>query len=752
LVIYKKGFQIQFKLLTKFVILIKAKIIMNLFSKFKQEFDTNYFNKKVFNCFLPIDIKHNQETSIKSVNGKPNEEYYKWQFLYSIVYSGMYAKDYIGTEVFFPKGNKNSAPIKFDAAIFDDKNWFEHYFNWRNNSDQKELDWLRKHLLSVVEFKKEDGKDIETVYNQQLKPALKDSERHFCLGILYDTERLFLFRKSSNSFLRLSDEYNQKGTDSGTKDLSLHLVDPYINIPTFKELIEWEHAKEKNREKRTLNDLLIISGIHSKQINDAMSNILRTMDKQGMLNQIGYQILIQILALKIFDEKKNEKTPTKFLEFYINENEKNFDTLNEPEISKFVYRMNYLRKDAELTYHRILKDNPLNIKNDNHIKILIEVVNQLQDYSFVLSHKTDLYQLVFYVFSTPFQQNQNAQFLTPLPLIDFLVSIVNPRNGETVIDPTVGIADFLSVSFVNSKSKLDDFNIFGIEVDDQMVMLATLNMLLNGDGNATVVSKPGYGSILSKFDITGNLIELIPDLNKKGNWENRRDDKKLKYFDVVLTNPPFGEDRAYRPKDKSDFDVIECYELWHLLSQSSNDKDVETSKKLGKDTSGKKWIDLGLVFLENAYRILKENGRLGIVLSNSLASIDRWQLAREWLMKKMRIVALFDLPANVFAETGVNTTLIVAYKPNDNELKKLIEQNYQVYVKDIQNVGYEIKTSKRVKKFEPTYKINYETFDIEIDKEGRPVINEDFTNTILDFRQWCKSQEKTLQDLFIKDK
>jgi type I restriction enzyme M protein len=34
-------------------------------------------------------------------------------------------------------------------------------------------------------------------------------------------------------------------------------------------------------------------------------------------------------------------------------------------------------------------------------------------------------------------------------------------------------------------------------------------------------------------------------------------------------------------------------------------------------------------------------------------------------------VALFDLPPNVFAETGVNTSIIIAYKPTDRELSKL---------------------------------------------------------------------------------
>src|SRR5690606_21557012 len=130
-------------------------------------------------------------------------------------------------------------------------------------------------------------------------------------------------------------------------------------------------------------------------------------------------------------------------------------------------------------------------------------------------------------------------------------------------------------------------------------------------------------------------------LHKTGNWDNWKNQTKLKKFDVVLTNPPFGEDRAFEPKDSKEKELIECYEMWNLY--------------------GGKKVDLGVVFLENAYRILKENGRMGIVLSNSIASIDTHKQARKWLMDKMRIVAIFDLPANVFGETGVNTSVIVAY-------------------------------------------------------------------------------------------
>ena len=595
-----------------------------------------------------------------------------------------------------------------------------------------------------MEFKKEDNKNIADVWDKQLKAYLNESRRSFCLGVLYDTERLYLFRKSNGVFLRYSEEFNVKGDNSKTKELSLHLPDPYFNLPNFDCLLEWSATKSLNRSKRKIEDLDIISGVHSTQINDAMSSILRTMDWVGKVDQIGFEILIQILSLKIFDEKRNEKNPNRFLDFYITDSEKNFKTLADESLQIFIKRINLLREDASGTYHRILKDNPLNVKNENHVKILVEVVYQFQDYSFVRSHKTDLYQLVFYKFATPFSKDNNAQFVTPLPLIDFLVNIVNPRNGETVIDPTVGIADFLSVSYVNSNSKLDDNNIYGMDIDDQMVMLATLNMLLNGDGNAKIKAKAGYGSLLSKFDTKGDIIDLIPSMNKNGNWDNRPDMNKLKKFDVVLTNPPFGEDRAFVPQNDKDLEMIQCYELWNLY-RNNGQGGKKTKKQANK-------IDLGVVFLENAYRILTENGRMGIVLSNSIASIDSHKVVRKWLMDNMRIVAIFDLPANIFAETGVNTSIIVAYKPKKSELEKLKEQNYQVFAREIQRIGYEVKTSKRVKFFSPVYKINYDNFEVEIDKDGRVMLDEDFTQTVANFKQWCLGQEKQLQDIFIKSK
>jgi len=74
------------------------------FTSAKDEFDKKYNKINKFDCFLPEHLTLNKKTSLRKKNGEKNEQYYKWQFLYAITYSGHFTKDYIGTELSFPKG------------------------------------------------------------------------------------------------------------------------------------------------------------------------------------------------------------------------------------------------------------------------------------------------------------------------------------------------------------------------------------------------------------------------------------------------------------------------------------------------------------------------------------------------------------------------------------------------------------------------------------------------------------------------
>ena len=468
----------------------------------------------------------------------------------------------------------------------------------------------------------------------------------------------------------------------------------------------------------------------SKRLNDALYQILHTMDKCGLVNQKGYNILIQLLALKIYDEKHHSGD----LKYYINLDEAKFTSITDDGLQEFLQRIESIRLAAKSSYTKILDENYFDSTNENQIKVVIEIVRQFQNYSFTHSERNNLYQLVFYQFASQFSKADNAQFITPLQIIDFIVDIVNPKHNESIIDPTVGIADFLSVSYVKSNGELNDNNVFGMDIDEDMVKLATLNMLLNGDGNATIEAQSdGLGSIASKFDDKGNIVKLIPRTEKQehnynGKWDNRVDGKRLKKFDIVLTNPPFGEARSWIP-DGKDIGIAECYELWNRYGQTK--------------------IDEGIIFLENAVRVLKEGGRMAIVLSNSIASIDAHKEARKWLLENMRIVAIIDLPPNIFAEAGVAPTLIFAYKPSKKELAKLRADNYQVFSKEIKKVGYEVKTKNKVKYFETQFKINPITFEKEINADGTAKLDEEFTETAREFKQWCNTQEETLKKLFL---
>lgn len=707
------------------------------FLKQKNKFDEKYKSVKILEkSVVPVDGKYIADISIKNSKNSPNEEYFKWQFINSIILGGLYPKEYIGVEIYLPKGNKDSKPIKIDACIFDSEEWIDYYLKWRNEKDYDAVEWLTKHLIGIIEFKKSNGKDIKKVFTSQIKGYLKMSEASYCIGMYYDAGRLYLFRKSNNLYLRYDDSKNRKKEKSTVNDLSLDIPDKFIFIPSFEEISNKINViQEIPLHKRNINNLQPIMGCNSDEINISLLNILRSLDSYGVVGERGYEIILESLAMRIEDEKRNisclERDVKDYLKFYITEEEKNFKNLGEDNIQEFVGRMMSLYENTQVHFPTLIREN-INWTNESHIRALCSIVDNLQHYTFMQSDKTDINQIVFYQFASQLSKEKQAQFITPLNIVNFIVDIANPRHNDTVIDPTVGIADFLSSSYIRSNKSIQSSNLYGVDIDEHMIMLAELNMLLTGISNEPFLKhKPGYGSLLYKYNNRNELVALQHNNHKKGNWDNWKDGTKLKKFSVVVTNPPFGENRKFQPKSQSDLEVAELYELWDKAK--SND-----------------WIDLGVLFLENAYRILEENGRLVIVLSNSIASIDRWESVREWLYSKMRIVALFDLPENVFAETGVNTTIIVAYKPKKEVLDKLQKEDYEVFCKEIDNVGYEIRTSNRIKFYNKLYKIDENTFEYEINENGELIEKEDFTEIKNQFKEWCKLQEKQLREGFIK--
>jgi len=704
------------------------------FSEARLQFDAKYLRiPRLDRSLVTVDGEFAYDIPIKDSNNLPNEEYYKWQFIYSLIAADLYSPDYIGTEVYFPKGNRKSSPIKIDAVIFSDTQWLNLYKRYREEGDQDALDQIRRLAIGVVEFKKGDKK-IEQVFNSQIKASLKEPDSDFVLGIYYDTGRLYLFKKLNGIITRYDNTKNYAYSQRILEQFQLEITDPYYLIPDLSHIQKFLEQQAKIRfADLKVEDLDIVFTINDENIKASLGQILKTMDSVSMYDETGYLILIQLLALKIFDEKQSDSFGTK-LRFYIESEEIYHDDLGSKPVQEFLSRLQGLFAEAKRYYRHILYENRIDWKNVRHVRLVTEVVSQFQKYSLIRSNKSDLYQLVFYNFATEFKKDKNAQFLTPLPIIEFMVKIVNPRRNETVCDPCCGIADFLSLSYINSNAKLDDKNLYGFDNDYNMTLLAQLNMLLNGDGNAVIRFAPDKGSINQKLSVNGELKTLNSSQHANGNWDSWPDNTELMKYNVVLTNPPFGKGRSLDLSKRSDREAAELYELYHLY--------VKENPKVG--------LDLGVVFLENAVHQITIGGRFGIVLSNSIASNNTWKFVRKWLVSKVRIVATFDLPANVFAETGVNTTVIVGYKPDNKRLSQLRQSNYSVFVRDIKEVGYTKKTVNRNVVFDTDYRLNEETFETVINEIGESIVEEEFTKTIKDFHDWCMFQETELKGLFLE--
>ena len=296
-----------------------------------------------------------------------------------------------------------------------------------------------------------------------------------CLGAIYNEEKLFLFDKNINHIQRLDVSKNKQSEKSkrlNIDQLNLHIPDAYSLIPSSEILFKNIIGVTQDKSNRKFDDIEQYVGISSGNLRSAINNILIEMQHNQLVNNNGYRIFIQCIALKMFDETNSRDTDSN-LQFYISEKEHEItSSLSSKREQDFIKRIKGLYDDARTKYVQILGENSeseINWSNYDHIKVIRTIVQNFQDYSLIKSSGTDLWQLIFYVFGPKMTQDENGQHLTPLQVIDFIINVVNPKKTETIIDPTCGTSDFLASAFVNKS--VNDQNLFGIDNDPSMICL-----------------------------------------------------------------------------------------------------------------------------------------------------------------------------------------------------------------------------------------------------------------------------------------
>jgi type I restriction enzyme M protein len=209
----------------------------------------------------------------------------------------------------------------------------------------------------------------------------------------------------------------------------------------------------------------------------------------------------------------------------------------------------------------------------------------------------------------------SGEFYTPRALVRFMVTVTDPRLGETLLDPACGTGGFLAEAYqhlvkqcktVEDRKTLQQKSVFGGEAKPLPYLLAQMNLLLHG----LEYPRIDYGNSL-RFKIT-----------EIGDRER---------VDIILTNPPFGgeEERG-------------------ILSNFPDDK--QTS-------------ETALLFLQLIMRKLRrspKSGRAGVVVPNGTLFGDGvCARIKEQLLKEFNLHTVVRLPNGVFAPyTSIATNLL----------------------------------------------------------------------------------------------
>ncbi|MFF7682410.1 class I SAM-dependent DNA methyltransferase [Microbacterium sp. NPDC007973] len=176
--------------------------------------------------------------------------------------------------------------------------------------------------------------------------------------------------------------------------------------------------------------------------------------------------------------------------------------------------------------------------------------------------------------------------------------------------------------------------VYGSDPKFVMAITTKVNMVLHGDGSAHIF----------KWDSLQSL-GVAPDTRFAPAAEARRSVPPSAYredvseqFDVVVTNPPFGITLA----PETHRTVSKTFSLGHASSEA--------------------------LFLERYAQLLRPNGRLGVVVPESLLNAAEHRETRMLLLRFFHVRAVVSLPRNLFVETPTLTSLLFAQKKTGAEI------------------------------------------------------------------------------------
>ncbi len=476
----------------------------------------------------------------------------------------------------------------------------------------------------IVECKKENRKDGKT----QLQDYLRFSKAF--LGVWFNgKERVFLRKVEKDGRIEFEE---------------------IPNIPKYKQRVE-DVGKFKRKDLKPTHNL--------KATFKAIRNHLAANTIGATRDEVLAQQLINLIFCKIYDERFTE--PNEIVTFRSGVDE---------EAKDIKERILELFDKVKRKYKEVLDESDVINLDD---KSVAYVVGELQNYCLIEAER-DIIADAFEAFIGHALKGGQGQFFTPRNVVKMMVDILDPDDEDLIIDPACGSGGFLIEALRHVWRKLDaegekyHWNKSNLQEEKMEVALNKIRGI-DKDYFLSKVAK-AYMAIIGDGK-SGIFCE--DSLENPKNWKEKA---RLKIdvgkFSVLLTNPPFGSKIPVRGEEK-----LKQFELGHKWKLNKKTGEWEKGKLKDKEAPQ-------ILFIERCLQLLKDGGRMAIVLPDGIYGNNQLGYIRKFIMKQARIVAVIDVPIETFQpNTGTKTSILVLLKTSN------IPDNYPVFMTIAETCGHD---------------------------------------------------------------
>ena len=433
----------------------------------------------------------------------------------------------------------------------------------------------------------------------------------------------------------------------------------------------------------------------------------------GLQKQAAFFELLKVIFCKIEDERNIPKP----LEFYTTSEER-----SNPDGQLTV------QKRIAKIFESVKKRQGKIFDANDEIKLkprsLAYIVSELQRYS-LLNTNIDIKGKAYEEIVGANLRGDRGEFFTPRNVMKMTVDMINPKVGERVLDSSCGTGGFLVTAMTHVMAELErefaksigkekaewdsdslrlfqerisemaQHDYFGFDINPDLVKATKMNMVMNNDGSGNILQS---NSLLPPHEWSDDFRTRLSDaLNiKKSDLRNY---STIGYFDVIVTNPPFGSKIPI--KDKA---ILEQFELAHIWQQDKKNNIWTMTERLQSS------VPPEILFIERCTQFLKSGGRMGIVLPDSILGSPGLGYIREWLIQNHRIIASIDLHADTFQpRNGTQTSVLFLQKKTaqqkDKEEKSGQMADYNIFMAMVEKIGHD-------KRGNPLFKRDFEGNEI----------------------------------------